>query len=123
MLMTVDQGSKFDEGLRLLAIMEALQEAWEGMPVSVASLFIVIAQHDSRKDALSITEAGERVGMKLASTSRNIQLLENKMGERGSKPVALVEIKAHPSDYRRKVVQLTPKGRALYERLCNLVRA
>jgi DNA-binding MarR family transcriptional regulator len=59
--------------------------------------------------------------MKLASTSRNIQLLENRIGERGSEPVALVEVKAHPRDYRRKVVSLTPMGRDLYKRLCSLV--
>jgi hypothetical protein len=92
-----DSTNTFDHGLRLLAVLESLREAWEGMPMSVAALFVKIAQHDQRHDLLTITEAGEMVGMKLASTSRNIQLLENRIGERGSEPVALVEGQSTPT--------------------------
>lgn len=112
--------TSINDNLRLMAIINELRSVWEGMPMSVAALFVKIAQYDQRHEPLTITEAGEMVGMKLASASRNIQLLESKMGERGQPPVALVEVRSHPSDYRKKVVSLTPKGRTLYGRLNSL---
>ena len=107
--------------MRVLTIIDELRKVWDGMPMSVASLFIAIAQSDNKGDPLTITEAGDQVGMKLASTSRNIKLLAHGMAERGTGPIHLVEVKDHPRDYRRKVVVLTPKGRELFDRLCAVV--
>jgi DNA-binding MarR family transcriptional regulator len=110
------------EAARLLGITEAFRNAWDAMPMSVAALFIKIAERDLAGDPLGITEAGEAVGMSLASASRNALLLDYKLAERGAEPLGLVRAARHPRDYRRKVLKLTETGRMFYGRLASLVR-
>lgn len=115
-------GTDFDAGLRIFTALSEFNRHWEGMNVTVAMLFVKIAQADFASRPLSITEASEATSMTLASASRNIQLLEQRRATKDSDPLDLVVIKAHPKDYRTKVVTLTPKGRNMYKRILELMR-
>lgn len=112
----------FDAGLRLFNTLGEFNRYWEGMNVTVAMLFVKIAQADFSGRPLSITEAGEAASMKLATASRNILLLETRRETKDGEPLDLVTVRAHPKDYRTKIVTLTPKGRNMYKRILELMR-
>ncbi|MGY5795220.1 hypothetical protein ACXHXM_34255 len=110
-----------DAGSRLFSIISEFHHHWEGIKSDIIMLWLTAAQADMRGSPYTITELGEAAHMSLASTSRNVQLLETRRETKMSPPLDLLETRAHPTDYRTKIVTLTPKGRNFYTRLMQLM--
>lgn len=97
---------------RLMSVLEAFRELDPDMPIQYALSFLTLARHPG----LSIRELSERLGIAQSSASRNVAALSAWHSFR--KPGhGLVEAKEDPRERRRKIVSLTPKGKALMRRL------
>jgi DNA-binding MarR family transcriptional regulator len=105
-----------DEVATLIRVLEALRHLDPDMPIQYALSFLTVAQHEG----LSIRELSERLGIAQSSASRNVAALSrwHSFGKPGHD---LVQSEEDPRERRRKVVTLTPKGRALAEELRAIV--
>lgn len=96
----------------LINIIEALREAHSEMPMQTAHCLLCVAI----RPGLTMQELGAMTNLSQSATSRNMQLL----GEwaRPTKPgLRLVEALDDSIDTRRKIMFLTPKGKALMEKI------
>lgn len=100
----------------LVQVLEAFRRLDPDLPIQYALSFLTIAEHEG----LSIGELAERLGIAQSSASRNVAALSrwHSFGKEGHD---LVEAHEDPRERRRKLIRLTPKGRALIETLAGLV--
>ncbi|WP_027684309.1 hypothetical protein [Rhizobium leguminosarum] len=103
--------------------MTEFDKLWPGISAQTAALFMLVGAADLRGKPMSITEASDASGMTLAAASRNIQAFEQRRAEKDSDPLNLIEVRIHPSQYRAKLVTLTPRGKHLYNRIVQLMEA
>lgn len=105
-----------DEVATLIRVLEALRGLDPDMPIQYALSFLTVARHEG----LSIRELSERLGIAQSSASRNVAALSrwHSFGKPGHD---LVQAEEDPRERRRKIVTLTPKGRALVEELRAIV--
>lgn len=94
------------------------------MPLSSLITFLAVARwgHDKVKTSpLSIEELAHEVGVPYTTMSNDLRYLGegDRGGERGG--LNLVETAPSPLDRRRKVIQLTNRGRNLLDQITNLV--
>lgn len=101
---------KFDT--KILMIFNKFRELEPEMSIHQAACFMLIAKFEG----LSMKELGDKLGIAQSSTSRNVAAL-SKWHRLNREGLDLVEAKEDPAERRRKIVMLTPKGRALIEAL------
>ena len=103
---------------RLTRALRILRGEWEYFPVHVALLFLAVGRADSQGRPMTVREAAAAVDSPEPTVSRNLRVLAGGQPGRGG-PVApeLLELCAHPSDHRCKLVRLTPRGRSVYAAL------
>ena len=96
----------------LLSVIELLRDLDREVPAQVVSCFLYIAVHNPcHKQALE-----EELDFTTASSSRNIRWLSDK--HRLKKPgLGLVDVTKDPSNRRRLLLSLTPKGHDLIKTL------
>lgn len=82
------------------------------MPVAQALSLLLIAKHEG----LSLKELAERAGVGMASASRYVAAFGKPTGGR-SQALGLVAAVEDPEERRKKVITLTPKGRAFINKL------
>ncbi|MGZ2448480.1 DNA-binding MarR family transcriptional regulator [Rhizobium ruizarguesonis] len=107
--------------LRFVTALSEFEKLWPGINVQTASMFMQIAAADLRGSPMSITEASDAAGITLASASRIVQGFEMRRAGRDDEPLHLLEARAHPTQYRAKVVVLTQRGKNLYNRIVQLM--
>ncbi|HSK40358.1 MAG TPA: helix-turn-helix domain-containing protein [Arenibaculum sp.] len=108
--------ARSDEVSTLVRVLEALRRLDPDMPIQYALSFLTVAQNEG----LSIRELSERLGIAQSSASRNVAALSRWRGfDRPGHD--LVQATEDPRERRRKVVTLTPRGRALVDELRALV--
>lgn len=91
-----------------------LQELHPEMPLGMAYSFFVIASKDS--EGVSLTDLANRVSIGLASASRYVAALG--VADRRRDPgLGLVEAREDPLERRKKIIKLTPKGRAFINKV------
>lgn len=97
---------------RLLKAMNLLRVLDREMPAQVIASFLYVASHDNcHKQAME-----EELSMTVASGSRNTDWLSKY--HRLNKPgLDLITKEADPSDRRRQILKLTPKGHELVKQL------
>ena len=77
----------------------------ETVEVQTVMFFLFLA---TREEAVDMTSVASSLGLTKASASRNYYRLSE--GLRGTEGLGLVESIGDPMDFRRKLLQLTPKG-------------
>ncbi|HYE53042.1 MAG TPA: winged helix DNA-binding protein [Azospirillaceae bacterium] len=108
--------SRHDELNPLVRVLEEFRTLDPDLPIQYALSFLTIAQNEG----MSIRDLSERLGIAQSSASRNVAAL-SKWHSFGKAGHDLIEAVEDPRERRRKIVTLTPKGRALAERLGDLL--
>jgi DNA-binding MarR family transcriptional regulator len=88
-----------------LALLDKLRALDADMPMAQAYSLLLIA----RDEGLSLKELATRAGVGMASASRYLADFTLRMG--------LATAKEDPNERRKKIITLTPKGRALVNKL------
>ena len=97
---------------RAIQLLEIFRSIDADMPIGEAMSLLLIAQGETRDGGLTVTELNQKGDFALSSASRYMQSLnmKNRHGRAGHE---LVTDPRDPNDERRKVLQLTPKGRRI----------
>ena len=100
-------GAYREEIHRLMAVIEIARAEDPVMPIQMLQTLLAVA----RQPGITMQELGEILGTSQASCSRNVAALGkwHKFGEPG---LDLVDAIEDPVERRRKIIFLTPKGRA-----------
>ena len=100
-------GAYSEEIYRLMAVVEIARAEDPVMPIQMLQTFLAVA----RQPGITMYQLGEILKTSQASCSRNVAALGkwHKLGEPG---LDLVEGVEDPVERRRKIIFLTPKGRA-----------
>lgn len=100
-------GSYSEEIHRLMAAIEIARAGLPVMPIQMLQALLAVA----KKPGITMHQLGEILNTSQASCSRNVAALgkSHKFGEPG---LDLVEAVEDPVERRRKIMFLTPKGRA-----------
>ena len=103
-------------GEPLLEVMNLVRILDREVPAQVLATFFYVATHDScHKQALE-----EDLDMTTASASRNTDWLSDK--HRLKKPgLGLISKVKDPSNQRRTILKLTPKGKMLWKQLKEII--
>lgn len=89
------------------------------MPGQVVSCFLYIASHNGcHKQALE-----QELGFTTASSSRNTDLLSDGRVGRNAEGLGLIKKEPDPSDRRRFMLTLTPKGEKIANQMKKLIFA
>jgi DNA-binding MarR family transcriptional regulator len=96
----------------MMALLEAFRALDPDMPIQYALSLLTIARHEG----LSMRELSERLGIAQSSASRNVAALSEWRSFR-QPGHGLVRAEEDPRERRRKIVTLTPDGRALIAEL------
>lgn len=100
----------------LMMLADAIRLIDDNMPLQTLAVFVAVAQHEP----ISISALGEMVGLAQSSASRNVAALSERHWLK--RPGAnLVMFESDPADIRRKLVQLSPKGRRVIDQLVNII--
>lgn len=73
----------------------------------------------SVNEGMSLTTLAEKVNLSLSTISRIVGSLSEY--RQNGQPYGLVEIKVSPEERRRKELHLTPKGRALIQKISKIL--
>ena len=105
-------GAYSEEIHRLIAVIEITRAEDPVMPIQMLQTFLAVA----RQPGITMYQLGEILKTSQASCSRNVAALSkwHKFGEPG---LDLVEGVEDPVERRRKIIFLTPKGRALVQEI------
>ncbi|HLZ66230.1 MAG TPA: MarR family transcriptional regulator [Aliidongia sp.] len=99
---------KPDEITLVVRVLEEFRRLDPDLPIQYALSFLTIAQ----REGMSMGELAQHLGIAQSSASRNIAAL-SKWHSFGKAGHDLVEAHEDPRERRRKLVQLTPKGKRL----------
>lgn len=98
--------------MQLTEALATLKTLDADMPVSQALSLLLIANNEG----LSLKELAQKTGIGMASASRYVSSF-GKATKPGSKGLGLVAAVEDPQERRKKIITLTPKGRALVDKL------
>jgi len=101
---------KPDEITLVVRVLEEFRRLDPDLPIQYALSFLTIAQHEG----MSMGELAHHLGIAQSSASRNIAAL-SKWHSFGKAGHDLVEAHEDPRERRRKLVELTPRGRKLVQ--------
>jgi DNA-binding MarR family transcriptional regulator len=109
-------GAYGEEIHRLMAAIEIARAEDPVMPIQMLQTFLAVA----RQPGITMQQLGEILKTSQASCSRNVAALGkwHKFGEPG---LDLVEAVEDPVERRRKIMFLTPKGRARVQEVLSAV--
>lgn len=101
---------------KLRGVFAAFQQIDETMPIQIAHTFVVVALFEGR----SMREYCQIAGAQQSTMSRHLLDLGefNRKKAEGHK---LIEQRVDPTDFRRHLYTLTPKGRRLLAQLASLM--
>lgn len=102
----------------LIGTLENFRKLDIEMPIQYVVTFLSIALREKAEEGLSIKDLEQWTHLSQSATSRNVQALSKWFKPRtkvapGVPGHDLVETFEDPMDRRKKIVRLTPKGRAL----------
>lgn len=101
---------------KALGIIEAFREIEPNMQLQTAATYLYIAWRDLNRDYPSLVELGKDLASTSSTASRNVLLLSETFF-RDKPGHGLVESFDDPMDRRKKLIRLTPKGRAFLTKL------
>ena len=103
----------FDKGLALLEVVKELQKLDREVPAQVVCTYLYVATHDGCHSQAMM----EDLELTAASASRNTDWLTKKhrLGKSG---LDLIVKEIDPSNRRRQILRLTPKGKHLIHSIC-----
>lgn len=107
---------KHSDVMKLLRLVQRVQEADKDMPVTQLAAFFGVALY-GEEGAMAV---GRSIGQPRASISRNIRRLTDQATP-SREGYGLVRQIDHPKDFRRKQLVLTDDGEALLRDLCEIV--
>jgi DNA-binding MarR family transcriptional regulator len=109
-------GAYSEEIRRLMAIIEIARAEDPVMPTQMLQTFLAVA----RQPGINMQQLGEILKTSQASCSRNVAALGkwHKLGEPG---LDLIEAVEDPIERRRKIMFLTPKGRAHVQEILSVM--
>lgn len=87
------------------------------MPIQVATVFLEVANNG---EPILMTDLGDRVGIAQSSVSRNVAAL-SKVNRFHQPGFDLLEAREDPMERRRKLVDLTVKGRRVATSLAEIL--
>lgn len=108
----------------MLEALKVIQLEVPDCPLSIALTFITCGlwgyREGEHKEPLALSELGEKIGMPFQTTSRHLRYLGDGIysGEVGP---GLVKTEVNIMNRRKKIVYLTPKGHAVFERVAYLL--
>lgn len=103
---------------RAIRALEVLRSVNKDMPIGAAVSFLQIAVNEG----LSITELSNKQGDLLATTSRYVQALGDTRGDK--RPgLELVSAAVDPTEFRKKVLKLSPQGRRISNQIVDAINA
>ena len=87
------------------------------MPGQVVSCFLYVASHDGcHKQAME-----QELGLTTSSSSRNTDILANGRPGRAAEGLHLLTKEDDPTDRRKSVLTLTPRGKALAQQMKSII--
>ena len=101
----------------LLLILREFQSIDQEFPIQYAVCLLEISQNEG----CSLTQLSERTSMPLSTISRIVGALSQHR-QKGA-PYELVEVRISEVERRRKELCLTPKGKAIIDRLALMIEA
>ena len=112
MTTTEKQKKTHNAPLRIAAIIRQLRSVSADMPMQQADVLLSIAVNPG----LTLADIGKATSLSPASVSRNLASL-SKFHRLGKPGLDLVEVVIDPRETRRRLVYLTPQGKALVTKL------
>lgn len=98
---------------KVLEAFELLRLLDREMPGQVVCCFLYVASHDGcHKQAME-----DALGLTAASSSRNTDILSKGRPGRSAEGLDLITKEVDPSNRRRQVLTLTPRGKALAQHM------
>lgn len=102
---------------KILSAFELIRLIDREMPGQVVSTFLYVASHDGcHKQAIE-----QELNMTTASASRNTDLLSTGRLGREASGLQLITKEVDPTNKRRQVLKLTPKGKALAQQMKQII--
>ena len=107
--------------LREFATLENSLVNSQGLPLQVARLFIAICNKLGEENSVSTSDVNELLGYNSATLSRNINTLSNRPKRSGT-GLGLITTEENIHDRRSKLIKMTTKGRALQNKLLDIMK-
>lgn len=95
-----------------LGLIMNLRDMDGDMPMAQAYCLLLISKYEG----LSLKDLANRADIGMASASRYVAAF-SKTGSKGEKGLGLVEAFEDPMERRKKIIRLTPKGKAVVAKL------
>lgn len=96
----------------LLSLLQAFSSLNKNFPLPYAMFLFEVA----RNEGCSLSDLRKATGMPLPTLSRILWALSTRR-QNGAEPYRLIEQDYAPDNHRRKVIRLSPRGRAFISRL------
>lgn len=103
-------GRAIHDCLRLLSEVQKIDPE---MPLQQLMCLLVIAESN---EGMSLTEVANKVGVGLATASRYVGSL-GKINRRREEGLKFIEAYEDPMERRKKIIRLTPKGKAIVKQI------
>ena len=94
-------------------LLESISAINAEMPLQQARCLFIIAESE---EGMSLSDIAKRAGIGLATASRYIGAL-GKINRKREEGLQLIESFEDPMERRKKIIRLTPKGRAAVRRI------
>jgi DNA-binding MarR family transcriptional regulator len=103
---------------KTVQLLEQLRELFPDLPIQTISVFLIIAMKPGmyQRDLLKLLDISQ------AGVSRNVMAL-GELNRHGKPGLGLIFQRKDPFDNRQVMLNLTPSGKALAERLTSIVSA
>ena len=100
----------------VLSLLRALSSLDKNFPLPYSVFLLEVA----RNEGCSLGDLGKATGMPLPTLSRILWALSTKR-QNGAEPYRLIEQDYAPDNRRRKIIRLSPKGRAFISRVTGIL--
>ncbi|MFG1488107.1 MarR family transcriptional regulator [Oceanospirillum sp. HFRX-1_2] len=102
--------------IKILHVITELRHIGPDMPIQTAATFLSVAN----EEGITMKRLSEKLGISQSSVSRNVAALSKT--HRLNKPgYDLLYAMEDPTERRRKIVRLTPKGRLLADKIAQCI--
>ena len=102
---------------KLISALSRFSQYDNKMQLSTILTLLYVAQHEDEKEGVTTKNLQDWVGLLSGTATRNAYYWADGHKDMPNSGYGLLEVMIHPDDRRRRILKLTPKGRAFISQI------